>query len=253
MTNRLLLGTNKDVVLCIGSLMEAAVQIAELLVRRGEYPDYRLPERYAMTEGHYLQGQDVQIGGGTSIGAFTTLGAGVRIGENCRIGEQVHIAAGTQIGAGVIIKPGARVGTPPFFSCNGKPANDFAGYGRVIIGGGVTIGVNSVIQRGSFSDTVIGEGTGIGDAVVIGHDVLIGRRCRIVSQTGIAGRAELGDDVTVMGQVGIVEDVRIGTGAIINGKSLIPKNVPEYEVVSGTYGRKHLDELRLQAKLRRLV
>ena len=79
----------------------------------------------------------------------------------------------------------------------------------------------------------------------------IGRKCRIVSQAGIAGRSVLGDGVEVMGQAGIVENVNIGESSIIKAKSLVSKNVPDNEVISGLYGRKHIEEMRLQAVLRK--
>ena len=81
----------------------------------------------------------------------------------------------------------------------------------------------------------------------------IGRYCRIVSQSGIAGNVVLGDGVEVLGQAGIAENVRVGDEAVIKAKSLISKNVPDFAIVSGLYGRKHADELRLQAKLRKML
>ena len=91
--------------------------------------------------------------------------------------------------------------------------------GRVIIQDNVEIGANTTIDRGALRDTVIGEGTKIDNLVQIGHNVVIGRHCIIVAQTGISGSAELGDFVALGGQVGVVGHVRIGAGAQIAASS----------------------------------
>ncbi len=98
--------------------------------------------------------------------------------------------------------------------------------GRVIIQDDVEIGANTTIDRGALRDTMVGEGTKIDNLVQIGHNVVIGRHCIIVSQTGISGSAELGDFVALGGQVGVVGHVKIGTGAQIAGSSNVRGNVP---------------------------
>ena len=59
--------------------------------------------------------------------------------------------------------------------------------GRVIIQDDVEIGAGVTIDRGANRDTIIGEGTKIDNLVQIGHNVVIGRHCVIVSQSGISG------------------------------------------------------------------
>jgi UDP-3-O-[3-hydroxymyristoyl] glucosamine N-acyltransferase len=98
--------------------------------------------------------------------------------------------------------------------------------GRVIIQDNVEIGANTTIDRGALRDTVIGEGTKIDNLVQIGHNVVIGRHCIIVAQTGISGSAELGDFVALGGQVGVVGHVRIGAGAQIAASSNVRADVP---------------------------
>ena len=64
--------------------------------------------------------------------------------------------------------------------------------GRVIIQNDVEIGANTTIDRGALRDTVIGEGTKIDNLVQIAHNVVVGRRCLITSQVGIAGSVDAG-------------------------------------------------------------
>lgn len=251
LTNKILLGIDKTLLFCDGAILKAAKEIGALFVSHDEYPDYALQESYTWQDTGWLAGENVIIGASSNVGAFSYIGKNVQIGSNCIIYPNVYIGAGSIIGSNVIIKAGARIASPAFFMYDNHPANDFVGFGKVRIGNNVTIGSNTVVQRGSFADTIIGADTGIGDGVVIGHDVHIGRKCRIVSQAGIAGRSVLEDGVEVMGQAGIVENVNIGEGSIIKAKSLVSKNVPDNEVISGLYGRKHIEEMRLQAVLRK--
>jgi UDP-3-O-[3-hydroxymyristoyl] glucosamine N-acyltransferase len=38
----------------------------------------------------------------------------------------------------------------------------------------VEIGASAAIERGTFSNTVVGKGTKVGDSVVIGHGTVVG-------------------------------------------------------------------------------
>jgi UDP-3-O-[3-hydroxymyristoyl] glucosamine N-acyltransferase len=98
--------------------------------------------------------------------------------------------------------------------------------GRVVIQDNVEIGANTTIDRGSLRDTIVGEGTKIDNLVQIGHNVVIGRHCVIVAQTGISGSSELGDFVVLGGQVGVVGHVKIGAGAQIAATSNVNGDVP---------------------------
>ncbi len=68
----------------------------------------------------------------------------------------------------------------------------------------------------------------------IGHNVVVGRHCVIVAQTGIAGSAELGDFVMVGGQTGIAGHLHIGAGARIAAQSGVMRDVPAGASVGGT-------------------
>ena len=109
--------------------------------------------------------------------------------------------------------------------------------GRVIIGDRVEIGANSTIDRGFLTDTVIGEGTKIDNLVQIAHNVVIGRHCVIIAQSGIAGSAQLGDFVIMGAQSGIVEHVKVGSGAQIAGMAHVKNDVEAGARMGGTPAR----------------
>jgi UDP-3-O-[3-hydroxymyristoyl] glucosamine N-acyltransferase len=104
----------------------------------------------------------------------------------------------------------------------------------VIIGDNVEIGANSTVDRGALSDTTIGEGTKIDNLVQIAHNVVIGRHCVIVAQSGIAGSAKLGDFVVMGAQSGIVGHVKVGSGAQIAGMAHVKDDVEAGARMGGT-------------------
>ena len=169
-------------------------------------------------------GAGAEIGAGTRLGPGCAIGPGVAIGRDCEIGAGVTITH-AYVGDGVVIMPGACIGSPGFgFASSGAGHAKLPQLGRVIVQDRVEIGANSTIDRGAMGDTVIGEGTKIDNLVMVGHNVRIGRNCLIISQSGIAGSAELGDFVVIAGQVGVGDHVRIGSGARFAGQSGLPSH-----------------------------
>lgn len=171
-------------------------------------------------------GPEARIGRGTTISAGSFIDYRVHIGSGCYIGPNVSLT-NTLVGNRVIIHAGVSIGQDGFGFAMGKEGHlKVPQIGRVIIQDDVEIGANSTIDRGAVRDTIIGEGTKIDNLVQIGHNVMIGRHCIIVAQTGISGSAELGDFVALGGQVGVVGHVKIGAGAQIAGSSNIRGDVP---------------------------
>jgi UDP-3-O-[3-hydroxymyristoyl] glucosamine N-acyltransferase len=165
------------------------------------HPTARLEQGVTVDPGVVI-GAGAEIGAGSVIAANAVVGAGVRIGRQCAIGAGASLMH-TLVGDRVIIHPGCRIGQDGFgFVRDGKSAIKIPQTRRVIIQDDVEIGANTVIDRGSTRDTVIGEGTKIDNLVQIGHNCVIGRHCFIVSQTGISGSVEVADCVMLGGRVG---------------------------------------------------
>jgi UDP-3-O-[3-hydroxymyristoyl] glucosamine N-acyltransferase len=171
-------------------------------------------------------GPEAEIGSGTVIGAGAVIGPQVRIGRDCSIASGTTIVH-SLVGDRVIIHPGCHIGQDGFGFVMGPEGHvKVPQLGRVIIQDGVEIGAGTTIDRGANRDTVIGEGSKIDNLVQVGHNVVIGRHCIVVAQTGISGSATLGDFVVLGARVGINNHVTIGEGAQIAGTSIVHGDVP---------------------------
>jgi UDP-3-O-[3-hydroxymyristoyl] glucosamine N-acyltransferase len=185
-------------------------------------------------------GKDVHIEPGAVVGDAVVVGdrvtihSGARIMAGCRIGDDVTIFPNavlyedTIVGPRSIIHGGAVIGAYGFGYKFADGRHQLSHQlGHVEIGADVEIGANSTIDRGTYSATVIGDGTKIDNLVMIAHNCRIGRHNMICSQVGIAGSTTTGDYVVMAGQVGVRDHVHIGTGAKLGAMAGVANDVPD--------------------------
>jgi len=167
-----------------------------------------------------------KIGKHTLIQPNCFIGNNVVIGDNCIIHSNVSIYDDTIIGNNVIIHSGTVLGASAFYYKKRPEGFDqLISGGRVVIEDNVNLGALCTIDRGVTNDTTIKEGTKIDNLVQVGHDSVIGRKCLIASQVGIAGCVIIEDEVTIWGQVGITSGITIGAKAIISAKAGVSKSL----------------------------
>jgi UDP-3-O-[3-hydroxymyristoyl] glucosamine N-acyltransferase len=175
----------------------------------------------------------VSIGNNTDIGNNVIIKQGVHIGKNCKIGSNV-IIENALLGDNIIIKSGTLIGQTGFgFNFDKNKRIKFPHIGRVIIENDVLIGSFCSIDRGSLTDTVIGEFTSIDNQVQIAHNVKIGNFCMIAAQSGIAGSTIIGNNVKIGGQTGVSGHLSIGNNVKIGGKSGVIADISDNQTVMG--------------------
>jgi UDP-3-O-[3-hydroxymyristoyl] glucosamine N-acyltransferase len=180
-----------------------------------------------------LIGENVQIGKNCFIGHNTIIEKNVIIGANCSIGSNV-IIRNTIIENDVAILDGCIIGKKGFgFFPNNQKNFRYPHIGIVYIGKNSEIGSGTTIDRGSFSNTVIGQNTFLDNQIHVAHNNKIGNNCIIAGQVGFAGSSTLGNNVMVGGQAGISGHLKIGSNVQIGGGSGVIKDIPDNSKVMG--------------------
>lgn len=200
-----------------------------------------------------------KIGSNVSIGPYCCIGANVELGDNCILHERVSIQHDTTIGndcvlyPGVVVRERCIIGQHTVLHSNVVVGTDGFGYrpapdgkgegntglvkvpqiGRVVIGNYVEIGAGTCLDRGTFSDTIVGDGCKIDNLVQVAHNCRLGRSVIIAGQSGVAGSTHIGDGVMIGAQVGLKDHIDIGAGAKLAARSGVMDNVPAGETWGG--------------------
>jgi len=176
-----------------------------------------------------------KIGKHTIIQPNVFIGNNVIIGDDCLIHPNVTIYDNTIIGNNVTIHAGTVLGADAFYYKNRPDKFDkLKSGGNVVIMDNVEIGALCTIDKGVSASTIIGEGSKLDNQVHVGHDSVVGKRCLIASQVGIAGCVLVQDFVTIWGQVGITSGVTIGERSVISAQSGVSKSLPGHKSYFGT-------------------
>ena len=191
--------------------------------------------------GHnVLVGENISIGQNCSIGHNTIIEKNVIIGNNCSIGSNT-IIKNSLIKNNIKILDNCVIGKHGFGFFPNKNINSrYPHIGAVIIEDNCEIGCGSTIDRGSMSNTIIGQNTFLDNQIHIAHNVRIGKNSIIAGQVGIAGSSIIGENVRIGGQAGISGHLKIGNNVEIGGGSGVIKDVPDNSKVMG-YQQKILE------------
>ena len=206
------------------------------------YRDFNKTEKSNFKKTQIIKGnisKSAIIKNGCKIGKNLFIGDGSIIYEGCVIGKNVKIGSNTVIqnsiiGDNVEIENNCSIGQPGFGFVFQKNNNSKIYHiGRVIIQDNCYIGSNCTIDRGSFSDTFIGENVYLDNQVHIAHNVSIGSNSIIAGQCGIAGSTNIGNGVRMGGQVGIVGHIKIGNNVEIAAKSGVRNSIQDNQKIMG--------------------
>jgi UDP-3-O-[3-hydroxymyristoyl] glucosamine N-acyltransferase len=174
--------------------------------------------------------KDVQVGPRSVLHGLNHIGAGCKLGEEVHLFPNVVLYADCELGNRVRIHSGSVIGADGFgYVSESGIHRKVPQIGNVILRDDVEIGANVTIDRGALGPTIVGRGSKIDNLVQLGHNVVLGEHCLIVSQTGIAGSTKLGDNVTLGGQVGLAGHLKIGNSVTIAAQSGVMHDIPDGE------------------------
>jgi len=194
------------------------------------------------------------IGQKTIIQPNVFIGNNVKIGKKCVIHPNVTIYDNTIIGNNVTIHANTVLGADAFYYKKRPEGYDkLISGGRVVLEDHVDIGASCTIDKGVTGDTTIKKGTKIDNQVHVGHDTVIGEKCLIAAQTGIAGCVIVEDEVTIWGQVGTNSGITIGKGAVILGQTGVTKSVAGGKSYFGTPVSESREKLKEIAEIKRFL
>jgi UDP-3-O-[3-hydroxymyristoyl] glucosamine N-acyltransferase len=169
---------------------------------------------------HTCVGEYARIGANSRIEAGVVIGANVTVGNECVLHPNVILYDGVSIGDRVILHGGVCVGADGFgYVRDDMGYHKFPQIGTVVIEDDVELGAHTCVDRAALGRTRIGRGTKIDNLVQVGHNVDIGERVVIASQTGISGSTVIEDDAVIGGQVGFGDHARVLSGAVIGSKA----------------------------------
>jgi UDP-3-O-[3-hydroxymyristoyl] glucosamine N-acyltransferase len=224
----------------------AFTQVLVLLYGQRQHRQVGISPRASIAE-------TAKVGTGCHIHDFVTVADHVEIGSGCILYPGVYIGPGAHIGSDCIFYPNvvvyddSKIGSRVIINANSTIGVDGFGYathqgvhhkipqvGTAVLEDDVEIGSSCSIERGTLGDTVIGQGSKLGDLVTIGHGTRVGPYCLLVAQVGIAGSTTLGHHCTLGGQAGVVGHVTIGDNVTVGGRAGVASNIPDGETVLGT-------------------
>lgn len=221
--------------------------VAEVLCpprRRGAFvhPSSSVAPGARLGEGVYVGafvnvGEGAEVGDGTQILACAFVGEGARVGRECVLHPNVVLYDGVTLGDRVVLHAGVVVGADGFGYVRDEAGvyHKFPQVGTVLIEDDVEIGALTCIDRAALGTTRIGRGTKIDNLVQVGHNVSIGERVVIASQTGISGSTVIESDAVIGGQVGFGDHARVLSGAVIGSQAgVLPGKIVRPGVWWGT-------------------
>ncbi len=222
------------------------------------HPTAQLGRNARLGEGvfvgeYVVLGDNVAVGNRTVIEAHCVIGEGSNLGDDCLLYPNVTIYHGIRIGNRVIIHAGSVIGSDGFgYVQDGADRLKIPQVGDVLIEDDVEIGANVTIDRATMDSTIIRRGTKIDNLVQIAHNVTLGQNCTIISQVGIAGSVQIGDNVTLAGQAGIADHLKIGSNSVVGAQSGVAEDVPANSVMFGTPAQPMMQTKRQIIALRKL-
>lgn len=167
---------------------------------------------------------EAQIAPGVRVGPFTTIDKDVVIGEGTVIGSNAVIQQGARIGKHCQVFPGAVISSAP-------QDLKFGGeYTTCEIGDYSVVREYATVNRGTSESgrTVVGHHALLMAYSHVAHDCVLGAHVILANACNLAGHVIIDDHARLGGMCAVHQFVRIGRNVMVQGGSLIMKDVPPY-------------------------
>ena len=204
---------------------------------------YRAPSAVVSKQAYI--GKKVSIASGVVIEAGVIIGNNVTIMENAVIKQDsiifddctIHPAAvisHATIHAGTTIYPHASIGFDGFgYKRNQQQWKKTPHWGSVVIGRNCRIGASCNIDRGTYGNTILGEGVKIDAHCHIGHNVTIGNNVLMAGFSAVAGSTRIGDRCTIGGRVAMADHLTIVPDVTVLFGSTVSASIKQAGEYSG--------------------
>jgi len=194
----------------------------------------KLPNTTYYSQNGSLISKDATIGRNVDIAPFSLIDQDVFIGDNCIIHSGVKLLPGTRIGEDSEIQENTVIGS---IAMAYEGNQRIPQLGGVMIEKNVSIGANTIIDRGALVDTLIGSDCKIGSMCAIGHNVSIGSGCMIIASSLILGSVSIGPNSFIAGNVSIKNGITIGENVFIGLGSVVTQGVSPNSNIFGNPAR----------------
>ena len=171
-----------------------------------------------------------ELGTNVTVGAYSIIEAGVSVGDGCSIASHAILKKSTFLCKGVRVGHFSVVGgDPQHLSFDPAISSD------TVIGDGTRLGEGVTVHRSMYENgrTVIGRDCFLMGYSHAAHDCQLGDRTILANGALLGGHVSLGSDVFVGGGAGLHQFTRVGEGAMIGGLAEISADVPPQVTVSG--------------------
>ena len=178
---------------------------------------------------------------------------GARIEQNCVLYPNCVLMEGTKIGKNAILHGGSVIGGDGFGFVPTKEGNiKIPQLRRVVVEDNVEIGPLCTVDRATFDETIVREGTKFDSQVHVGHNADIGKNSLVCAQVAFGGCAKVGEGFITAGHSAVGAAVNVCSHVTLGPGSTAIQDVKESGEYMGMPLSKLKDWKKEQLALKRL-